>query len=83
MTKPTYTWGAVASATWYYLWVNGPSGNVIARWYPSDAVCAGPACAVTPETELALGKHTGWVRTWNPAGYGPWSSGLDFTIVPR
>jgi hypothetical protein len=78
---PTYIWSAVSSATWYYLWVNGPSGNVLKQWYTSaQANCGGGACAVTPATTLTSGNHTWWVQTWNAAGYGPWSAGMSFTV---
>ena len=31
-TTPSYTWNAIANATWYYLWVNDASGNKIKKW---------------------------------------------------
>ncbi len=81
--NPTYTWSAASDATWYYLWVNGPSGNVIKKWYTSaDANCNASTCSVTPATTLGGGNHTWWVQTWNPAGTGPWSSGMSFTTIP-
>ena len=78
--NPTYTWNEVTDATWYYLWVNGPSGNVIKQWYTSaDAHCGGGTCWVTPTTTLASGAHIWWIQTWNPAGVGPWSDGTNFS----
>jgi photosystem II stability/assembly factor-like uncharacterized protein len=79
----TYTWNAVADSTWYQLWVDGPSGNVIQQWYQaSDAGCgAGTGtCSVTPDVTLAQGDHTWWIQTWNDAGEGPWSDPLGFLI---
>jgi Calcineurin-like phosphoesterase len=89
-TTPTYTWNAVLdsvqgdAATHYYLWVNGPSGNVIKLWYTANqAGCSGGGtCSVTPPTSLTNGSYSWWVRTWNNAGYGPWSSRRDFTVGP-
>lgn len=81
-TTPTYTWNEVTGVTWYYLWVNNSSGNVIKQWYEASAVCGGGTCSATPTTPLSSGAHTFWVRTWNPAGYGPWSAGMTFTISP-
>ncbi len=84
-TQPTYTWNAVLdsaqgdAATWYYLWVNGPSGNVIQQWYEASAVCSGATCSVTPTVSLPIGSYTWWIRTWNATGYGPWSSGMSFS----
>jgi len=87
-TTPAYTWNAVLdsaqgdAATWYYLWVDGPSGNVIKQWYQASAVCSGATCSVTPIVALGSGNHTWWIQTWNATGYGPWSSGMDFTFSP-
>jgi hypothetical protein len=85
-TTPTYTWSAVSTATWYYLWVNGPGGSaVLRRWYTaSQAGCGGGTgtCAVTPGTVLGPGTHTFWVQTFNGAGYGPFSAPLGFTVAP-
>jgi hypothetical protein len=78
-TTPTYTWNQVTGATWYYLWVNGPSGNVFKQWYSALIICSGSICSVTPATTLGSGAHTWWVQTWNKAGYGPWSSATNFS----
>ncbi len=81
--NPTYTWNEVPGATWYYLWVNGPSGNVVKQWYSSaQANCNGSTCSVTPTTTLAGGTHIWWIQTWNSAGTGPWSAGMTFSITP-
>ncbi len=81
--NPAYTWNEVASATWYYLWVNGPSGNVIKQWYTSaQANCNGSTCSVIPTTTLAGGSYTWWIQPWNPAGLGPWSAAMSFTVAP-
>jgi hypothetical protein len=80
---PTYTWISVPGATWYYLWVNDSSGTRIAQWYPAaDAGCAGntPNCSITPPTILASGAAQWWIQAWNPSGYGPWSTALEFAI---
>jgi secreted trypsin-like serine protease len=79
--NPTYTWNAVSGATWYYLWVDGPSGNVLAQWYQASAVCSGGTCSVANATpNLAAGSHTWWIQTWNNAGYGPWSDPRIFSV---
>ena len=82
-SAPTYTWNEVSGATWYYLWVNGPSGSVIQQWYTAaQAGCNGTICSVTPGTALGAGDHTWWIQAWNNAGYGPWSNGLGFSVAP-
>ncbi len=81
---PAYTWTAVPTATWYFLWVNDATGSgKVKQWYEaSSAGCAGGtgACSTTPGNVLAPGAATWWVQTWNAAGYGPWSSGLNFAV---
>ncbi len=79
--NPTYQWNEVAGATWYYLWVNGPSGPVIQKWYQASAICGGGLCSVKPSTILGGGNHTWWVQTWNNVGTGPWSSAKYFTTA--
>ncbi|KAG1654034.1 1,6-anhydro-N-acetylmuramyl-L-alanine amidase AmpD [Nymphon striatum] len=36
-STPTYTWNAVSGATYYYLYVNDSTGNVIETWYTAAA----------------------------------------------
>ncbi|MFZ5910111.1 MAG: trypsin-like serine protease [Chloroflexota bacterium] len=85
---PTYQWSKVtegsteSAATWYYLWVNGPSGNVIKQWYSTADVCGVATCQTTPAIALGGGVHTWWVQAWNPGG-STWSSAGNFeTAVP-
>lgn len=80
-TNPDYTWNEVNGATWYYLWVNGPSGNVIKQWYTSQqANCDGSTCSIASPKALAAGGHAWWIQTWSAAGYGPWSDGKTFNV---
>lgn len=79
-TTPDYTWNRVDGATWYHLWVNGPSGNVIQQWYDALAVCSVTTCSVTPTQVLGGSSHTWWVRTWNTGGHGPWSDAMHFSL---
>jgi hypothetical protein len=82
-SQPTYTWNAVSKATWYYLWVNDSTGKRIDKWYTASEVgCPSGtgACSVKPDTVLALGGGKWWIQTWNTAGYGPWSDGMEFVV---
>lgn len=74
---PTFTWDPVGSSTWYYLWIAGP-GGAVSQWYEAEDICNASACSVTSPASLAVGAHTWWVQTWNPFGYGPWSSPAEF-----
>ena len=83
--KPNFIWREVSSASWYYLWVNDPSGTpVIQQWYTAAQVgCpAGTGnCTVSPSVALPNGTYTWWILAWNENGYGPWSSSLKFVLA--
>ena len=81
---PTYTWNQVNGSTWYLLQVNGPNGMVVYQWYTSaQAGCNGSTCSITPSTTLGGGAYTWWVLTYDAAGDGMWSSGMNFsTTIP-
>jgi hypothetical protein len=83
VVKPRYSWNAVAGASWYYLWVNDSSGNVIRQWYRSSEVgckSGSGTCSVMPTTRLAKGTVRWWIQTWNSDGYGPWSNAMTFFV---
>src|SRR6185436_9925234 len=63
--NPTYTWNKVSGATWYYLKVDGPSGNVMQKWYDASAICGSSTCSVKPTIVLSGGAYTWWIQTWN------------------
>jgi len=81
---PTYTWSSIPGSTWYYLWVDDSTGNVIKQWFTAaSAGCANgeTTCSVTPATALANGDATFWVKTYfNGNGNGAWSSALQFNV---
>jgi hypothetical protein len=39
-------------------------------------------CSYTPATVLGAGTGIWWIEVWSPAGYGPWSDGMSFTVGP-
>ena len=79
-TSPTFTWNAVATATIYELWVNGPTGaQAIQAEYAAMDACSAGTCAATPATTLARGAHQWWIRASNASGEGAWSAGMAFT----
>ena len=79
-SNPTYTWRKVTGATQYLLYVSGPSGVLIQKWYtPAQAACGVTTCSVVTGVTHAVGRYTWKVQTWSPAGYGPWSSITNFT----
>ncbi|MCK5923755.1 MAG: hypothetical protein KAG66_22665, partial [Methylococcales bacterium] len=79
---PTFVWETAEGATWYYLWLDGPGGNVFTTWFKAtNAVCDCDHCSVAPAISLDPGAHTWWVRTYNSDGYGPWSAAMNFTVT--
>ena len=76
--NPTYTWNKVTTATYYHLYVNGPNGVVLDKWYEASAICTTSTCTVLSPT-LGGGAHLWYVQTWNSAGYGPWSNNTQPT----
>lgn len=82
---PAYTWNAVSTATWYYLWVSkinddGSLTTVHTNWYDAASACGSASCSVTPAgVTLNTGNYRWWIQTWNEGGYGPWSSATDFS----
>ncbi|MFZ5912455.1 MAG: serine protease [Chloroflexota bacterium] len=77
---PEYVWNEVPLATWYYLWVDGPSGEVTRKWYQAKDVCNAGTCSVQPDTALLGGAYSWWVQSWNTAG-ATWSLKKEFTTT--
>jgi hypothetical protein len=77
----TYRWNQVNGVIWYYLWINGPTGNVFKQWYEAATICSAGTCSVTPPIALSAGNFTWWIQTWNSTGYGPWSLGMAFNTT--
>ena len=78
-SAPVFSWSAVTDSTWYYLWVDGPSGDTILReWYRSSDVADGGLCSINPQLSLTNGTYKWWVKTYNGNGHGPWSSAMTF-----
>jgi hypothetical protein len=81
ITSPVeFDWNRVGQATYYYLWVNKGSTNVIKEWHGQcgSEVSGNPCRAMG--YNLGPGNYTWWIQTWNPNGYGPWSDPMTFTI---
>lgn len=81
---PSFKWGTVSGSTWYYLWINGPSGTVFTKWYTATEATYDLGCLINPSPSLTLDPgitYTWWIQTWNDAGYGPWSDPMIFTVT--
>lgn len=84
-STPTYSWGAVLTASQYYLEVNDSTkAGRIQAWYTAkEAGCASGTgiCSVSPATALANGAAQWRIQTRNDSGDGPWSEAMSFTVA--
>lgn len=81
---PTFTWPAVTSASWYYLWVGTWNGGTnyqtaSAKWYrAADANCTAELCvldttqrainALSDGMWLSNGTYQTYMTAWGPGG---------------
>lgn len=69
----TLSWTRVSDAMYYRLEVTR-NGKIFHReWFEGER-------SWTSDAALAGGDYTYRVRTWNPCGYGPWSTSFSFTV---
>jgi hypothetical protein len=80
-STPTFRWDPVTGASDYHLWVNSPTDNVFAVWYPAASICSGDACSVVAPTALSGNEYRWWVQARSGAETGAWSAGLTFTVL--
>jgi hypothetical protein len=83
--RPTFTWEQESPerATWYQLVVEDDAGGaVVDRWIESHNRCGMFSCAYTLSTleALADGDYVWRLRGRNPAGLGPWTPDVAFTV---
>jgi hypothetical protein len=79
----TFTWNSAATATQYQLWIGRADASlVLDQWFTAEhAGCAGGAtCGITVTPPINAGAYNWYIRTWAPAGYGPWSAARTFTV---
>jgi hypothetical protein len=76
-TTPAFSWTGDGTATYYALSVSdATAGSPTVKWFtPLEAGCPnGGTCTVAAPRSLASGLVSWAVITWNPFGYGPWST---------
>jgi hypothetical protein len=77
----TLTWAAVPDATYYLVRMSDSLGATIEGWVtPAQAGCLMGigTCSVTSLPSPASGWVDWTVMTWNPFGYGEWSTAESF-----
>jgi len=73
--RPLFSWQSADYATWHHIWVNRlGGGKYAAKWIQA------PATNWIPDVDFRGGDYKWWIAGWNVDGYGPWSSGTDFTV---
>jgi len=85
-SAPTYQWGRVKGAEWYYLWVSHESmGYVHDQWFSSASICTDMLCSVsvaTPTNNYTAGVNCWWVQAYSTGGsYSPWGAEQQFIYV--
>jgi hypothetical protein len=78
-----FSWHHAPNATWYHFWLGkSDTSLVMEQWYTAEhAGCAvGGTCTVTVTPPIGAGAFVWHIRTWAPAGYGPWSTAHLFTV---
>jgi hypothetical protein len=82
-----FSWVRVPTATHYYLWVaDGTTGLPrFRKWYTALELSCGPGqytvCEISVPVFLEPGNARWWIQTWNPSGYGPWTT-MQTVAVP-
>jgi hypothetical protein len=79
--SPVFQFSQITEATWYHLWLNGPSGTVHAEWYQATTTpCGGGSCSIDPGLNLPPGHYKWWIRAHNGGGQGLWSDEMGFDV---
>ncbi len=78
-SAPTYQWNAVASSTYYFLYL---SNGALKYYTAAEAGCdSGTGTCSVAGLPLVNGAYAWIVATYNTSGLGPWSSVMGFTVA--
>jgi hypothetical protein len=70
----TLTWSMPdPAAQWFFVWMNKDNTTFFTKWVQTNSI--------TFNNGLPSGNFSWWVRPWNSAGFGMWSSTSTFTVV--
>lgn len=82
--RPTFSWSSIGVATWYWVWAEDLSGNVLMKkWFSSSGSNCSvifDECHVVSSFEFS-GSVRWWVLPWNIFGNGGWSAPLEFSTT--
>jgi hypothetical protein len=73
-TQTTLEWSQTDPASeWFWVYMNKDGQPFFSQWFQTNSH--------TFENGLSSGTYTWWVRPWNSAGLGPWSTFSSFTVI--
>jgi Leucine-rich repeat (LRR) protein len=83
-STPMYKWNESIGASKYRLMVysNDTSSYVLNKVLQASSACSSGVCAYTPVDPLIPGSYKFKVRSYNLAGWSPFSSWMNFTHGP-
>jgi len=78
--RPTFVWSPVTDAESYLLFLKGPLGNIVNKWYSTE-ICSTSRCMLTPHTALPRGYYTWYLQARNKGGQSPSSPLQQFQVI--
>ncbi|MCP4021890.1 MAG: serine protease [Desulfobacteraceae bacterium] len=85
----TFIWNEDTFATWYKFYLcNSSKTYEFIQWYAKEdstlnypeITCENGTCSITADMALEDDTYEWWIMGWNDSGFGPWSSGMYFTV---
>jgi uncharacterized protein YkwD len=73
-------WSAASDGAWYHVYLMGPNGFLLNRWYEGLSVCSSGNCTIETQT-LPAGNYSWWSAAWGPGGMGNYTE-TTFTVNP-
>jgi hypothetical protein len=86
LARPTFKWNAASGATHYYLWIKqGTVTKLLKLYTAAQTVCSAGTgqCSLLSPLIFTAGAYSWYIRTYNTAGYGAWSSVMSFTVAVK
>ncbi len=77
-----YEWDDDTKATWFNLYISGPSGVIHNAWYTrsgSALTCNGTTCSINPSLSYPNGNYTWYVQAVGSGG-SKWSAPKPFVV---
>ena len=81
-TSPDVVWANANDAASYRVWVRtiSPYSKVFDQTFDANTICDPTTCQATLSPDLVADDYAVFIRPQNPLGWGPWSTGSNFTV---